>query len=167
MVKSKGPIISLTGEQLLNAISLFLDGDGGLKSVEDCVKFNNCMKQLGVTVEHICLFLNVINSTHDEAVLSKLLSLGAWATLHEWLSEFKELNETPVLVLLLETFQNLPVSMEMLKANSTAKIIKGLSKHTDEEIKQKSAATVDKWMQLIKSKTGGVHQLTLTPLKEW
>jgi len=33
------------------------------------------MKQLGVTVEHICLFLNVINSTHDEAVLSKYETL--------------------------------------------------------------------------------------------
>ena len=61
-----------------------------------------------------------------------MLSCGAWETLHEWLQEFKDLEETPVLVLLLETFQKLPVTMEMLKSTTSAKMIKNLSKHGQE-----------------------------------
>ena len=48
------------------------------------------------------------------------------------LQEFKDLEETPVLVLLLETFQKLPVTMEMLKSTTSAKMIKNLSKHGQE-----------------------------------
>lgn len=59
------------------------------------------------------------------------MTCGAWETLHEWLLEYKDLEETPVLVLLLQTFQKLPVTMELLKKTTSAKIIKGLRKHND------------------------------------
>ena len=62
----------------------------------------------------------------------RLLESGGWDTLHQWLNEYKELDEVPVLVLLLQTFQKLPVSMDLLKANTTAKIVKSLRKHSHE-----------------------------------
>lgn len=59
----------------------------------------------------------------------RLLSTGAWQTLYEWLSEFKDLDDTPMLVLLLQMFLKLPVTMEMLKSTKSAKLIKSLVKH--------------------------------------
>lgn len=60
------------------------------------------------------------------------MSSGGWDTLHSWLNDYKDIKESPVLVLLLHTYQRLPVSMDLLKANSAAKIIKSLRKHSDE-----------------------------------
>ncbi|XP_067940729.1 serine/threonine-protein phosphatase 1 regulatory subunit 10-like [Watersipora subatra] len=166
VAKSQRGSHKLTVEQLLNAVSTFLNSRGGLENQDDCGRFNNCMKQLAGSVENMCTFLNVLNATEDEAVLSKLLSSGAWETLHSWLTEFKDLGESPVLVLLLQTFHKLPLTMELLKSNSTAKIIKGLRKHSDDEVKGIAGDTVEKWMQLIKSKTGGTsHSSSQPPTK--
>lgn len=57
---------------------------------------------------------------------------GAWQILYDWLTEYKELDDVPVLVLLLNVFYKLPVTMELLKSTKSAKLIKSLTKHSND-----------------------------------
>ena len=52
--------------------------------------------------------------------------------LNKWLQEAKETDNTVFIVELLRVYQGLPVSVEDLKKDNTARFIKGLTKHANE-----------------------------------
>ena len=57
---------------------------------------------------------------------------GGWELLNQWLVEAKEEENKAVLLEVLKVFQNLPVTVDILKKNNSAKTIKSLSKTDDE-----------------------------------
>ena len=62
----------------------------------------------------------------------RLMADGGWQILYDWLVEYKEMDDVPVLMLLLSVFHKLPVTMDMLKSTKSAKLIKSLIKHPDD-----------------------------------
>lgn len=56
----------------------------------------------------------------------RLAGSGMWETLYEWLQDAK--GDADVTLQLLQVYMHLPVSINLLKRNSCAKLIKTLSK---------------------------------------
>ena len=54
--------------------------------------------------------------------------MGGWETLNIWLQDAKAVSNNEFIGELLDVYQNVPVSIELLKQNNCAKTIKQLSK---------------------------------------
>lgn len=58
----------------------------------------------------------------------RFIEVGGWEVLNTWLQDCKESENYPVLVEMLKVFHQLPVTVELLKKNNSAKTIKAFSK---------------------------------------
>ena len=61
----------------------------------------------------------------------RFINMGGWDTLHGWLQEMRDEENSPLLMELLKVYQKLPVTIDLLKQNNAPKTIKQLSKTED------------------------------------
>ena len=62
----------------------------------------------------------------------RFVDVGGWDLLNDWLREAKSSDDLTFLTELLKLYQQLPVTVELLKKNSCAKTIKTISKSGDD-----------------------------------
>lgn len=79
-----------------------------------------------------CVYLSILRATSAKQVLEQFLDLGGWNVLNQWLHDFKNAENMPSLKELLRLFKNMPVNVNVLKQNNTAKIVNKLTKGEDE-----------------------------------
>ncbi|PVD22536.1 hypothetical protein C0Q70_18350 [Pomacea canaliculata] len=135
--------------QLLKALAPLLLPTGGIRGTTEASRIVSLMKDANKLVSK-CLYLNILTATEGEEVLQKVISMGGWDTLNKWLQSAKEEENVALMAELLKVYQTLPVTVDHLKKDNTARVIKGLTKHESDVIKSISSAVVDSWMKKIK-----------------
>lgn len=142
---------SIDPSQLLKALSPLLLPSGAIRGQIEATRIVSLMKDANKLVSK-CLYLNIVRATGSEEVLNKFISVGGWDTMNKWLQQAKDEENTPLLTELLKVYQGLPVTVDDLKKDNTARFIKSLNKHQDESVKMLSSSVVDSWMKIIKGK---------------
>lgn len=101
-----------------------------------------------------CTYLNIILQTRAPEVLVKFIDVGGYKLLNNWLTYSKTTNNIPLLQQILLTLQHLPLTVDHLKQNNTAKLVKQLSKSSeDEELRKLASVLVSDWMAVIRSQS--------------
>ncbi|XP_074654485.1 serine/threonine-protein phosphatase 1 regulatory subunit 10-like [Tubulanus polymorphus] len=129
---------------LLKILSPQLGINGNIKDLPDVVKIIGLMKDANKLVSR-CIYINILRATTDLETLERFLNSGGWDVLNAWLNEAKEVDNYPILLEMLKLYQNLPISLTLLKANTCAKTIKLLSKCSNEDVKSLASVIVDLW----------------------
>ncbi|XP_076343040.1 serine/threonine-protein phosphatase 1 regulatory subunit 10-like isoform X2 [Tachypleus tridentatus] len=147
--------------QLLKALGSLLSEDGGIKSGEEVGKLSSLMKKFSKKLVSRCVYCNVLRSTNPE-ILSLFLNSDGWGTLNHWIQDAKDTENYPFVLELLKLCHLLPMTVERLKENNTAKLVKSLTKSSNEDIKILASEVVEEWMKLIKGekaeKTENVYE---------
>nr|7LQT_A Chain A, Serine/threonine-protein phosphatase 1 regulatory subunit 10,Myc proto-oncogene protein fusion [Rattus norvegicus] len=142
-------------KELLKGLDSFLTRDGEVKSVDGIAKIFSLMKEARKMVSR-CTYLNIILQTRAPEVLVKFIDVGGYKLLNSWLTYSKTTNNIPLLQQILLTLQHLPLTVDHLKQNNTAKLVKQLSKSSeDEELRKLASVLVSDWMAVIRSQSGG------------
>ncbi|MEJ1271100.1 hypothetical protein NN561_001933 [Cricetulus griseus] len=123
-------------KELLKGLDSFLTRDGEVKSVDGIAKIFSLMKEARKMVSR-CTYLNIILQTRAPDVLVKFIDVGGYKLLNNWLTYSKTTNNVPLLQQILQTLQHLPLTVDHLKQNNTAKLVKQLSKSSEDEEKDK------------------------------
>uniref|UniRef100_A0AAY4DRI4 C3H1-type domain-containing protein n=1 Tax=Denticeps clupeoides TaxID=299321 RepID=A0AAY4DRI4_9TELE len=118
--------------EVLKGVESFLGKDGELRSLEGVAKVFSLMKASHKMVGR-CMYLNVLLQTKSHDVLNRFIRVGGYKLLNAWLTYSKTTNNSPMLQLILLTLQKLPLTVDHLKQNNTAKLVKQLSKAGDTE----------------------------------
>ncbi|MGH0180432.1 UNVERIFIED_CONTAM: hypothetical protein FKN15_004153 [Acipenser sinensis] len=113
--------------ELLKGLDCFLGKDGEVRSSEGVSKIFSLMKTSQKMVSR-CIYLNILLQTKSQDILNRFIKIGGYKLLNSWLTYSKTTNNTPLLHLILLTLQNLPLKVDHLKQNNTAKVVKQLSK---------------------------------------
>lgn len=111
------------------------------KLVHRCVYLNilkatptQDIRKQSVTFEnfdlHIFLFVS-IKKNFISLYVCRILILGAWNILYDWLKDAERDKHWSVIKELLELYLELPVTIDLLKLNHTPKLIRQLSKRSD------------------------------------
>ncbi|GIY53347.1 hypothetical protein CDAR_39612 [Caerostris darwini] len=137
--------------QLLKALDSLLSKDGGIKSIEDVPRLASLMKKFSKKLVSRCVYTNVLLATAPE-ILSEYLDKGGWDTINKWLDYAKSSSSPSFLIEMLKLCKLLPMSVSRLKENNTAKLVKSLTKHENNEVKTLSSELVSDWMIIIKGK---------------
>ncbi|NWS49957.1 PP1RA phosphatase, partial [Probosciger aterrimus] len=124
-------------KELLKGLDCFLGRDGEVKSMEGITKIFNLMKDSQKLVSR-CIYLNILLQTRAQDILAKFIRIGGYKLLNTWLTGSKASNNVPFLQQILLTLQHLPLTVDHLKQNNTAKLVKQLSKSSDDEEESKS-----------------------------
>lgn len=119
-------------KELLKGLDSFLTRDGEVKSVDGIAKIFSLMKEARKMVSR-CTYLNIILQTRAPEVLVKFIDVGGYKLLNSWLTYSKTTNNIPLLQQILLTLQHLPLTVDHLKQNNTAKLVKQLSKSSEDE----------------------------------
>eukprot|EP00062_Callorhinchus_milii_P027446 gi/632990755/ref/XP_007884313.1/ PREDICTED: serine/threonine-protein phosphatase 1 regulatory subunit 10-like [Callorhinchus milii] len=152
MTMGSGPI---NPKELLKGLDCFLGKDGEIKSEEDVIRIYSLMKESRKLVSR-CTYLNIILQTRSEDILNRFIAVGGYKLLNSWLGYSKTNNNLPLLQQILLALQLLPLTVDHLKQNNTAKIVKQLSKTCDDEGLRKLAhVLVNHWMTVIRSQSTG------------
>ncbi|KAG1714359.1 Serine/threonine-protein phosphatase 1 regulatory subunit 10 [Nymphon striatum] len=140
--------------QLLTALSPLLSTDGGIKSAEEVVKLARClMKKFSKKLVSRCVYIQILKATEQD-ILLKFLNEGGWEIVNNWLKEGKEKEDNGFLFELLEMYKKLPMTVNKLKENNSARIIKALCKIENEtDIKKVAQDIVNAWLTLVKRET--------------
>uniref|UniRef100_A0A1A8GP61 Serine/threonine-protein phosphatase 1 regulatory subunit 10 n=1 Tax=Nothobranchius korthausae TaxID=1143690 RepID=A0A1A8GP61_9TELE len=139
--------------EILKGLEALLGKDGELRSLEGVPKVFSLMKASSKMVSR-CMYLNVLLQTKSHDVLNRFIRVGGYKLLNSWLTYSKGTNNTPLLQLILLTLQKLPLKVDHLKQNNTAKLVKQLSKSADtEDLRKLAAVLVDGWMATIRSQS--------------
>ncbi|XP_071115636.1 serine/threonine-protein phosphatase 1 regulatory subunit 10-like isoform X2 [Haliotis cracherodii] len=146
----------LDPQQLLSALSPLLTRTGGIKGPDEAARISGLMKDAVKKVGK-CIYINILKATQSEDALAKLLESDGWTTLNSWLQECKDEDNKPLLIEMLKLYQNLPVTIQILKQNNAAKLIKQLSKSEDEKIKILSTNIVESWMKKIRGRNSNAE----------
>ncbi|XP_062611811.1 serine/threonine-protein phosphatase 1 regulatory subunit 10-like [Saccostrea cucullata] len=141
--------------QLLKGLAPLLTPNGAIKSPTETSRIVSLMKEANKLVSR-CVYINILRATESEKTLEKFIEVGGWDVLNSWLQDCKESENYPVLVEMLKVFQQLPVTVELLKQNNSAKTIKAFSKCDNETVKTMSSDIVDKWMEKVRGKNNEV-----------
>ncbi|NXO01281.1 PP1RA phosphatase, partial [Rhinopomastus cyanomelas] len=140
-------------KELLKGLDCFLGRDGEVKSLEGISKIFSLMKDSQKLVSR-CIYLNILLQTRAHDILAKFIRLGGYRLLNTWLTASKASNNVPFLQQLLLTLQHLPLTVDHLKQNNTAKLVKQLSKSSDdEELRRLASILVSDWMAVIRSQS--------------
>ncbi|XP_055452999.1 serine/threonine-protein phosphatase 1 regulatory subunit 10 [Psammomys obesus] len=140
-------------KELLKGLDSFLTRDGEVKSVDGISKIFSLMKEARKMVSR-CTYLNILLQTRAPEVLVKFIDVGGYKLLNNWLTYSKTTNNVPLLQQLLLTLQHLPLTVDHLKQNNTAKLVKQLSKSSeDEELRKLASVLVSDWMAVIRSQS--------------
>ncbi|KAL7986309.1 hypothetical protein Chor_011475 [Crotalus horridus] len=119
-------------KELLKGLDCFLGKDGEVKTHEGITKIFNLMKDAQKMVSR-CIYLNILLQTRAPDILSKFIKVGGYKLLNTWLTNSKASSNVPLLQQILLTLQHLPLTVDHLKQNNTAKLVKQLSKSSDDE----------------------------------
>uniref|UniRef100_A0A8V5GRC0 Serine/threonine-protein phosphatase 1 regulatory subunit 10 n=1 Tax=Melopsittacus undulatus TaxID=13146 RepID=A0A8V5GRC0_MELUD len=140
-------------KELLKGLDCFLGRDGEVKSMEGITKIFNLMKDSQKLVSR-CIYLNILLQTRAQDILAKFIRIGGYKLLNTWLTSSKASNNVPFLQQILLTLQHLPLTVDHLKQNNTAKLVKQLSKSSDdEELRRLASILVSDWMGVIRSQS--------------
>ncbi|XP_055954086.1 serine/threonine-protein phosphatase 1 regulatory subunit 10-like isoform X2 [Argiope bruennichi] len=138
-------------DQLLKALDSLLSKSGGIKSVEDVPRLASLMKKFSKKLVSRCVYCNVLMATEAD-ILSEYLDKGGWDTINTWLDYAKSSSSASFLIEMLKLCKLLPMTVNRLKENNTAKLIKSLTKHENDDVKSLSSELVSSWMTIIKGK---------------
>uniref|UniRef100_A0A672Z4Z5 Serine/threonine-protein phosphatase 1 regulatory subunit 10 n=1 Tax=Sphaeramia orbicularis TaxID=375764 RepID=A0A672Z4Z5_9TELE len=139
--------------EILKGVEALLGKDGELRSLEGVPKVFSLMKASTKMVSR-CMYLNILLQTKSHDVLNRFIRVGGYRLLNSWLTYSKTTNNTPLLQLILLTLQKLPLKVDHLKQNNTAKLVKQLSKSAEtEDLRKLAAVLVDGWMATIRSQS--------------
>uniref|UniRef100_A0A3Q0RW90 Serine/threonine-protein phosphatase 1 regulatory subunit 10 n=1 Tax=Amphilophus citrinellus TaxID=61819 RepID=A0A3Q0RW90_AMPCI len=139
--------------EILKGVEALLGKDGELRSLEGVPKVFSLMKASTKMVSR-CIYLNILLQTRSHDVLNRFIRVGGYKLLNSWLTYSKTTNNTPLLQLILLTLQKLPLKVDHLKQNNTAKLVKQLSKSAEtEDLRKLAAVLVDGWMATIRSQS--------------
>ncbi|XP_074543442.1 serine/threonine-protein phosphatase 1 regulatory subunit 10 [Halichoeres trimaculatus] len=139
--------------EILKDVEALLGKDGELCSLEGVPKVFSLMKASTKMVSR-CMYLNILLQTKSHDILNRFIRVGGYRLLNSWLTYSKTTNNTPLLQLILLTLQKLPLKVDHLKQNNTAKLVKQLSKSADtEDLRKLAAVLVDGWMATIRSQS--------------
>ncbi|XP_068189940.1 serine/threonine-protein phosphatase 1 regulatory subunit 10 [Antennarius striatus] len=139
--------------EILKGVEALLGKDGELRSLEGVPKVFSLMKASTKMVSR-CMYLNILLQTKSHDVLNRFIRVGGYRLLNSWLTYSKTTNNTPLLQLILLTLQKLPLKVDHLKQNNTAKLVKQLSKSAEtEELRKLASVLVDGWMTTIRSQS--------------
>ncbi|XP_033732806.1 serine/threonine-protein phosphatase 1 regulatory subunit 10-like [Pecten maximus] len=135
--------------QLLKALSSLLTQNGAIKGPTESTRICSLMRDV-TKLASKCVYINILRTTETPDVLEKFIDVGGWDILNVWLEDSKNTENTPILVELLKVYQQLPITVDLLKKNGAAKTIKQLRKSEDEMLKSLSSEIVEKWMNKIR-----------------
>ncbi|XP_060065706.1 serine/threonine-protein phosphatase 1 regulatory subunit 10-like [Ylistrum balloti] len=135
--------------QLLKALSSLLTQSGAIKGPTESTRICSLMRDV-TKLASKCVYINILRATETQDVLEKFIDVGGWDILNVWLEDSKNTENTPILVELLKVYQQLPITVELLKKNGAAKTIKQFRKSEDEMLKSLSSEIVEKWMNKIR-----------------
>ncbi|XP_076610399.1 serine/threonine-protein phosphatase 1 regulatory subunit 10 [Chaetodon auriga] len=139
--------------EILKGVEALLGKDGELRSLEGVPKVFSLMKASTKMVSR-CMYLNILLQTKSHDVLNRFIRVGGYRLLNSWLTYSKTTNNTPLLQLILLTLQKLPLKVDHLKQNNTAKLVKQLSKSAEtEDLRKLASVLVDGWMATIRSQS--------------
>uniref|UniRef100_A0A3Q4BBG5 Serine/threonine-protein phosphatase 1 regulatory subunit 10 n=1 Tax=Mola mola TaxID=94237 RepID=A0A3Q4BBG5_MOLML len=139
--------------EILKGVEASLGKDGELRSLEGVPKVFSLMKASTKMVSR-CMYLNILLHTKSHDVLNRFIRVGGYRLLNSWLTYSKTTNNTPLLQLILLTLQKLPLKVDHLKQNNTAKLVKQLSKTAEtEDLRKLASVLVDGWMATIRSQS--------------
>ncbi|XP_075907941.1 serine/threonine-protein phosphatase 1 regulatory subunit 10 isoform X2 [Nelusetta ayraudi] len=139
--------------EILKGVEALLGKDGELRSLEGVPKVFSLMKASTKMVSR-CMYLNILLHTKSHDVLNRFIRVGGYRLLNSWLTYSKTTNNSPLLQLILLTLQKLPLKVDHLKQNNTAKLVKQLSKTADtEDLRKLASVLVDCWMATIRSQS--------------
>ncbi|XP_033830943.1 serine/threonine-protein phosphatase 1 regulatory subunit 10 [Periophthalmus magnuspinnatus] len=152
--------------EILKGVENLLGKDGELRSLEGVPKVFSLMKASTKMVSR-CMYLNILLQTKSHDVLNRFIRVGGYRLLNSWLTYSKTTNNTPLLHLILLTLQKLPLKIDHLKQNNTAKLVKQLSKSADtEELRKLASVLVDGWMATIRSQKVSATETTVDKKKK-
>nr|DBA20569.1 TPA: hypothetical protein GDO54_017331 [Pyxicephalus adspersus] len=139
--------------ELLKGLDCLLGQEGEVKAVDGVTKIYNLMKESQKMVSR-CIYLNIILQTNAPELLSKFIRVGGYKLLNIWLTYARNNNNSPLLHQILLTLQHLPLTVDHLKLNNTAKLVKQLSKTSeDEELRKLACVLVNDWMTVIRTQS--------------
>ncbi|KAL7829378.1 hypothetical protein AOLI_G00302630 [Acnodon oligacanthus] len=139
--------------EVLKGVEALLGKDGELRSLEGVAKVFSLMKASHKMVSR-CMYLNILLQTKSHDILNRFIRVGGYKLLNSWLTYSKTTSNTPLLQLILLTLQKLPLTVDHLKQNNTAKLVKHLSKSGEtEELRKLASVLVDGWMAIIRSQS--------------
>ncbi|XP_042290450.1 serine/threonine-protein phosphatase 1 regulatory subunit 10 isoform X2 [Thunnus albacares] len=139
--------------EILKGVEALLGKDGELRSLEGVPKVFSLMKASTKMVSR-CMYLNILLQTKSHDVLNRFIRVGGYRLLNSWLTYSKTTNNSPLLQLILLTLQKLPLKVDHLKQNNTAKLVKQLSKSAEtEDLRKLASVLVDGWMATIRSQS--------------
>nr|XP_023658377.1 serine/threonine-protein phosphatase 1 regulatory subunit 10-like [Paramormyrops kingsleyae]XP_023658378.1 serine/threonine-protein phosphatase 1 regulatory subunit 10-like [Paramormyrops kingsleyae] len=146
--------------EVLKEVENFLGKDGELRSLEGVTKIFGLMKASQKMVSR-CMYLNILLQTKSHDILNRFIRVGGYKLLNGWLTYSKSTTNTPLLQLVLLMLQKLPLTVDHLKQNNTAKLVKQLSKSGEtEELRKLATVLVDGWMAVIRSQSVGASSGT-------
>ncbi|XP_034016341.1 serine/threonine-protein phosphatase 1 regulatory subunit 10 isoform X2 [Thalassophryne amazonica] len=139
--------------EILKGVEALLGKDGELRSLEGVPKVFSLMKASTKMISR-CMYLNILLQTKSHDILNRFIRVGGYRLLNSWLTYSKTSNNTPLLQLILLTLQKLPLKVDHLKQNNTAKLVKQLSKSAEtEDLRKLASVLVDGWMATIRSQS--------------
>ena len=103
-----------------------------------------------VKIVYVC----VLTVTKSRGILNEFLSNGGWNCLSKWLESFIVTDRHAGILELLKCFQILPIthrtlSMEVDSKDSPSKMIRGLCRHADEEIRTLAVSIYKSWTDVM------------------
>ncbi|XP_068106516.1 serine/threonine-protein phosphatase 1 regulatory subunit 10 isoform X2 [Hyperolius riggenbachi] len=139
--------------ELLKGLDCLLGQEGEVKAADGITKIYHLMKESKKMVSR-CVYLNIILQTNAPEMLAKFIRVGGYKLLNEWLTYARSNNNSPLLHMILLTLQHLPLTVDHLKLNNTAKLVKQLSKTSeDEELRKLAGVLVNDWMTVIRTQS--------------
>lgn len=152
-------------KELLIGLDCLLGKDGEIKSGDGVIRIYRLMKESKKLVSR-CMYLNILLQTKSEDILNQFISIGGYKLLNNWLAYSKTGSNVSLLQQILLALQLLPLKVDHLKQNNTAKIVKQLSKtFEDEELRKLAQVLVNHWMTLIRSQSLGPGMIEKLPEK--
>ncbi|XP_064205317.1 serine/threonine-protein phosphatase 1 regulatory subunit 10-like [Anguilla rostrata] len=139
--------------EVLKGVENLLGKDGELRSLEGVARVFSLMKASHKMVSR-CMYLNILLHTKSHDILNRFIRVGGYKLLNAWLTYCKATTNTPLLQLILLILQKLPLTVDHLKQNNTAKLVKQLSKSGEtEELRKLASVLVEGWMAIIRSQS--------------
>ncbi|PNF30148.1 hypothetical protein B7P43_G01259 [Cryptotermes secundus] len=104
-----------------------------------------------------CIYIQILKTTKTD-LLGMFMAAGGWNLTHTWLSDAIMARNWPLIQELLELLLMCPVDVERLKTNNCPKLIKGLSKESNNEsVKLLASKLVEQWLKIVKGETEAVR----------
>jgi hypothetical protein len=144
---------SIVPDDLEKRLLQLLNDQGGLL-MGNTQPFLDLMTQ-AKSVEKRALFLTIILATDREKRRTSLVEMGCLRILKIWLIEAMEVQKLELILLLLETLKQLPVTELALRNTEVFKPVKKCKKMTTApDVHSTATALIDQWQEAMKAQPG-------------